>query len=168
MKQKLVRGVIYDDPAMKMMEIASTATSLSKLSERVGNFYEEKVNCPCPNKDEFIMSTTIKAICHPDSGNKNMIIPTSLLDNRLAKQLEPIDIGDDLLDAFIEIREEKFLDKFEDDEEHEPAFEPEHECIAIPCKDESEVVDALNILRSLNLIDDEDYNRALYDAGIAF
>lgn len=111
---KLIRGVIYDNPNLVEEKTYETAEVLDVITDEASRFYDTVLpDCSCPSKDEFIVSTIIDAICRPSPDEENMIIPSSLVDSRLYGQLKKIDIGEDLAEAFIDLREEKFLDECE-------------------------------------------------------
>lgn len=111
---KLIRGVIYDNPNLVEEKIYETVEILDVLADDASRFYDTVLpDCSCPTKDEFIVSVVIDAICHPTPDEENMIIPSSLVDSKLYNQLKKIDIGEELRDTFIDLREEKFLDECE-------------------------------------------------------
>ena len=111
---KLIRGVIYDNPNLIEEKTYETAEVLNVITDEASRFYDTVLpDCSCPSKDEFIVSTIIDAIYHPSPDEENMIIPSSLVDSRLYSQLKKIDIGEDLTEVFIDLREEKFLDECE-------------------------------------------------------
>lgn len=111
---RLIRGVIYDNPNVVEEKTFETAETLSIIADDAGAYYDKVLSeCDCPNKDEFMISVAISAICHPSPEEENMIIPSSLVDDRLYNHLKKINIGEDLCDSFIILREEKFLDECE-------------------------------------------------------
>lgn len=100
--KRLIRGVIYDNPDVVEDKAYETAEFLTHLTDSGVKIYEEKLsNEEIPNRDEFIASLTIAGLCHPSPDEENMIIPSSLVDDRLYNDLKKIDIGEDLVHAFM-------------------------------------------------------------------
>lgn len=111
---KLIRGVIYNNPNLVEEKIYETAETLCAITDAASHFYDTVLpNCLCPTKDEFIVSSMINAICHPSDEEENLIIPSSLVDSKLYNHLKKIDIGEDLCETYIDLREEEFLDECE-------------------------------------------------------
>ena len=102
--KKLIRGVIYDNPE-SVEEIAyDTAEFLKGLSKSGSEYYDENtVNGKWPNKEEYITALTIFGIQRPSPTEENLIIPASLINDRLYQDLKKIDIGEDLLGSFYEV-----------------------------------------------------------------
>ena len=117
--KKLIRGVIYDNPVEVETRTVETAECLTALSNCIGDAYEDKHACRrCnPTRDEFVASATLYGLINPITGDRNMIIPASLVDDRLYSDLERIDIGENLVHEFVEATyrkhedEDKFLCK---------------------------------------------------------
>lgn len=101
--QKLVRGVIYDNPNLIEEETFNTADVLSKVTDDVP--YMESQCIPrikqgyIPSTYEFMVPAIIDSIT-----NTNMIIPKSLVNDKLYQNLKPIDIGNKLSEMYIGIR----------------------------------------------------------------
>jgi hypothetical protein len=113
--QKLIRGVIYDNPNLVEEEAFVTADSLSFMVENMDIIDKNimpKFTSGLPNRDEYLVSMCIRQIIDPIGGNnvndRNMIIPTNLVDDRLYEDLKKIDIGEEVLHTFIDLRKDEF------------------------------------------------------------
>lgn len=129
--KKLVRGIIYDNPNVVEEELFQTALSLDVVTDVAGEFYDKTLTeCKCPTKEEFIVSAVIDAICYPYPDEVNLIIPSCLVDDRLYRDLKKIDIGEELCRTYIDIREDKFIERCEEEGiEPHPLFDTEEEKI---------------------------------------
>lgn len=108
-EKKLIRGVIYDDQN-KVDDLAyETAESISALIDEMSqenNFYSNHFeNCSYPTKEEFYIGAITSIVAHPTEGTENLIIPSSLVDDKLYHSLKRIDIGDKINYEFIKLRE---------------------------------------------------------------
>ncbi len=108
-EKKLIRGVIYDDQN-KVDDLAyETAESISALIDEMSqenNFYSNHFeNCSYPTKEEFYIGAITSIVAHPTEGSENLIIPSSLVDDKLYHSLKRIDIGDKINYEFIKLRE---------------------------------------------------------------
>lgn len=109
--QKLIRGVIYDDLDEIKDRASDTAECMTLLSDVAKEYYEEHfTNSDIPTRDEFVTSVTLAGMLNPITGDENMIIPASLVDKRLYKDLKRIDIGDTLVTHFINETNKKHSD----------------------------------------------------------
>ena len=106
--KKLVRGVIYDDPSAVKERAIETAECLSGLVGCIGDTYESK---SVPTRDEYIASAALYGLINPVTGDRNMIIPSSLVDDRLCSELEKIDIGETLVCDFVKATYERHEDE---------------------------------------------------------
>lgn len=108
--KKLVRGVIYDNPVEVERRAVETAECLTALADCVGEAYTPKC---IPSRDEYVASATLWGLINPITGDRNMIIPASLVDDRLYSVLERVDIGETLVHDFIEATYRKREDEDE-------------------------------------------------------
>ena len=106
--KRLVRGVIYDNPADVETRAVETAECLTALVGVIGDDYTPK---HIPTRDEYVASATLWGLVNPITGDRNMIIPSSLVDDRLYSDLERIDIGETLVHDFIQATYRKHEDE---------------------------------------------------------
>lgn len=110
--KKLIRGIIYDNPNVVEEKTFETADFISVITDVAVEFYDKVIQeCDCHTKDQFLTGVIIDAICHPSPDEENLIIPSSLIDNRLYNNLKRIDIGEELGDTFIHVTQDDFLEK---------------------------------------------------------
>lgn len=110
--KRLIRGVIYDNPDVVEERLRETAECLTFLTDSGVDFYEKYLaDDEVPNRDEYIASLTLAGLVSPISGDENMIIPASLVDDRLYKDLKKIDIGEDLVHEFVVATHKKHSDE---------------------------------------------------------
>lgn len=111
--EKLIRGVIYDNQDAVEAKTRQTAECLTLLAEEGVNYYEvQYADRVIPSRDEYIASMVLSGLIHPITGDENMIIPSSLIiDDGLYDDLKKIDIGNSLVDKFIDATYEKHSDR---------------------------------------------------------
>ena len=110
--KKLIRGVIYDNPNAVEERTRETAECLTLLADHGTEYYEsEFADYDIPNRDEYITSLILAGLVSPITGDENMIIPSSLVDDRLYKDLKKIDIGENLVHEFIEATHKKHFNE---------------------------------------------------------
>lgn len=128
--EKLIRGIIYDNPNDVAERAYETADMLVMATERASNFYDANKDVfkmenseYFPNKEQFTASIITDMICHPLPGVENMIIPSDLVDNKLYKELKKIDIGEELTHAYMHLATEDYYDSIEEDKNIDEAVE---------------------------------------------
>lgn len=108
--KKLIRGVVYDNPVEVESRAVETAECLTALAGCIGEAYTPKC---IPTRDEYVASATLWGLIHPITGDRNMIIPTSLVNDELCSVLERVDIGETLVHDFIQATYRKHEDEDE-------------------------------------------------------
>ena len=107
--KRLVRGVIYDNPVEVETRAVETAECLTALVGVIGEYcYKPK---SIPTRDEYVASAALFGLINPITGDRNMIIPASLVDDRLYSELERVDIGETLVHDFIQATYRKHEDE---------------------------------------------------------
>lgn len=116
--QKLVKGVIYDDPSIADDFASGSAKLLSEITDSFDQFKDtysdlgSKTN-PDGNRtltpEEATICFSTLAIAYPKgpySAEKNFIIPSAMIDEKLYNQLGKIDISNKILDKYLDYRDE--------------------------------------------------------------
>lgn len=110
MPQKLIRGIIYDDPKTITNAAYSTANELKYVMENVDELYnvlKEQGHLKYqghPTRDELFITGCMNAIRDQYKGTQNLIIPSNAIDEYLYNNLKNIDISEDIINAFIDIQ----------------------------------------------------------------
>ena len=125
--KKLIKGVIYDNPNLAEEEAYRVAESLSFEIDHFDEDCKEVLAAVghdfsgCPNRDEFFANMIVDSVIGRGENYRNLVIPTTMIDDNLCKQLEKIDIGDKIIEEFIELRTAIYL------ENHPVVEEPKKE-----------------------------------------
>lgn len=125
--KKMIKGVIYDNPNIAEEEAYRVAESLSFEIDHFDEDSREVLAAVghdfsgCPSRDEFFANIIIDSVIGRGEDYRNLVIPTTMIDNKLCEQLEKIDIGDKIIEEFIGLRTEIYR------ENHPVEFNPKKE-----------------------------------------
>lgn len=106
--KKFIKGIIYDNPIQKngcINDAIGILNGITDLGETAYNEISWNEDEYIPSKNEFLISLSISAMLTSSThGERNLLIPSEMLDNNLYERLSKIDIGDKILHGYIDDR----------------------------------------------------------------
>lgn len=110
-EKKLIKGVIYDNPVEKKHQTIQTVAALHNVTDtadqcnEIIQSLENNGDWYTPTRNEFLVSYTVMNLLYPnitdtEVGEKNLLIPSHLLDKKLYDTLKQVDIGEEVMKRY--------------------------------------------------------------------